>query len=658
MRLGRPPLSAPRHAARVISIPRRAVALGLTSGLIMASLLAVFVRFIPRSQAAPAPPPLYATAISGLTYGASYTHMLAATKAAKWPQQQKLWCGVATAAAIAEYEGVSAATQSQVATWMNSAAAVSPWGTPSHATGYYGPGFKADISRDFGSDPRSLAAALAAETKKPYHQLVVTAGGFEASKALAMDLARSKQPITVFVDHALHSVVVTDVFATANPLISPSSITGFQVWDPAWDVFNTGIQPLEVENVPLNTWLTSYAYWGEPYHANIVGGFTYDPDPAVGPYAYSTATPEQQSHLWTGHFVYIRPDASGTPLAGVSADWAENQRGELIKGWSAQIPNGYTGPTALFENLRLSLSVTTPYSLAFSARGSYDPAAGASAPAAALAYIGSASSHPLTVLTTQDGLHYGSQVTLGDTSGMGPAVLVAPPANAGDPNVVVVSWIGTDPLHTINVIYDVYGQKLKTTLLGTGSLYTPALAWYQGQIWLAWTGLDSHHSLNVMAIGSNGATQGAKTTLSTAPGGASAPQLIADTANSRLLLGWAESGTHHLMVMSSSDNSSWSRPSTGELSTTSNVSPGLLAVPTPPAGAAPIYLAQTTPGKWISIWRGSNAAGWQGAELTDWQTPLGVQMGYIGQDGESGVIELAWVGTDSAHHINVALIEM
>ncbi len=69
-----------------------------------------------------------------------------------------------------------------------------------------------------------------------------------------------------------------------------------------------------------------------------------DPDPAVGPYTYDPGSGRNQ-HLWIGHFVYIRPDASGEATNGVSPDWAFNQNVALIRGYNGEIPAGYAGPS-------------------------------------------------------------------------------------------------------------------------------------------------------------------------------------------------------------------------------------------------------------------------------------------------------------------------
>ncbi len=656
MGVGRRTPPTQTRVERRLRAPGRKTMAGMIVVLVAATLVAVFAQRALLTQATPATPlkAKYATTINGSAFGASQTRMQNAVVAANWPQQSQLWCGVATVAAIAQYEQATSATQQSIATYLDTAPAASRWGTPSTAAGYYGPGFSADISRDFGTDPRSLAQALTAATNHPYHQAIVLSNNYEATVALADDVVNTGQPVSVFVDHALHSAVVSAIFATDNPVTDPNSITGLRVWDPAWSIPSARIQSAEYLDVSLNTWLNDPTYWGSNYDANVINGYIYDPNPAVGPYAYSNSAETRQTNLWTGHYVYIRPDAANSPMASVSADWAENQSGALIKGWDGQVPSGYSGSTSLFEAVKVTLPETSPYGIAFAARGSYDPAAAGSGPVSAVAWTGSDYQHHLNVMTSPvDGLNYNNKIIMGDTSILNPAILVAPPATAGGPNIVVIAWIGTDGGHSLNVMYDVYGQRLKLTLWHNSSAFTPALAWFHGQIWLAWTGENAAHSMNVIAMGPQGVTQGAQTILWSQPGGATAPQLVTDTANDRLLLGWSQLWSNQLMVLASSDAVNWSVPSTGPLQSASYGSPGLLALPAAPAGSAPIYLAWTTTWSQLYFWRGSNAQGWTDYQAIAESSPYATEIGYLGQGSD---FVLAWCGTDSAHHLNLALI--
>jgi len=99
-----------------------------------------------------------------------------------WPQANSNWCAVASIEAVANYTfqlqgGQSSfpfhvGGQQQIAADLNSPAAVSQWGTPSWNG--VGPGFAADIARDFGTDPRSIAWGIlresAASSPPPVYQ--------------------------------------------------------------------------------------------------------------------------------------------------------------------------------------------------------------------------------------------------------------------------------------------------------------------------------------------------------------------------------------------------------------------------------------------------------------------------------------------------------
>lgn len=637
----------------------RAALLGLVTLALTVTLVSAFGLRALQTHAA-TQHALYATAVAGSSYGADRYSMQAAATAAQWPQQNKLWCGVATVAAIAQYMKVTSATQSSVASYLSSPASASIWKTPGQAAGYWGPGFTADISRDFGTDPRALAAALHNATGKSYHQVIDLSNSYEASVTLADDIVNSGQPVSVFVDHGLHSVVVSSVFATDNPVTDPASITGFEVWDPAWNILSTGIQPYEWVDISLNTWITSTVYWGRSYNVNYdpTDGYTYDPNPAVGPYAYSAPSLGLGASLWAGHYVYIRPDASGSAASGVSPDWAFNQNGELVKGFDNTIPAGYTGPTSIFEGAKVTLNETSPYGIAFSARGSYDAAAPGSAPATALAWTGTDTRHHLNTLISQDGLHYGSKLTLSETSNLNPALLVAPPPGGGSTNVVVIAWIGTDGGHSINVLYDVYGAygaPRKLTLWGNSSALTPALAWYQGQVWLAWTGTNGGHNLNVIPMGAQGVTPGGQTILWGEAGATSGPALTTDTTNHRMLLSASRLYSNNAMYLVSSDGANWSLPPNNQPGNVTYGAPAMLALPTTQNQFPSRYMVVAAPWSQLYIVRTNSDQGWDGTEAVSELSPYAPSVGYLGQGGN---FIMAWSGTDSLHHLNVALIQM
>ena len=251
---------------------------------------------------------------------------------------------------MANYLG-SGVSQSAIYSMLNNQQNESMWGYPPPSSSYWGPYVAANISGDFGTDPRALAEGMTLATGRLYHAKVDVNGAWDTTIHIVRDMLVSRQPISVFVDHGMHSVIVAGVDATGDPLSNPNSITAIHVWDPGGGVNSVGIQSTMEVVVPMSQWLSGTIPWSGasylkfPYAANVYQGKALDPDPAVGPYAY---VPAQVNHLWIGHNVYISPLASGDS-AGLSSDWELDQYGTLIAGLpsspSPNIPDGYTGAT-------------------------------------------------------------------------------------------------------------------------------------------------------------------------------------------------------------------------------------------------------------------------------------------------------------------------
>ena len=594
--------------------------------------------------------------LASTLYGASTSQTQTAVNAAQWPQQKTDWCGVATVAAVAQFVGKTV-TQQNVADYLNSSAGVSEWGTPSFVG--YGPDVKADIARDFGTDPRSIAAGLANATQVNYHQLVDLLNASNATAHLAADLVRAQQPISVIVDHGAHSVLVSGVYATADPVANPGSITAVVVWDPGVGVPNAGIQPTQMAVVPIATWLCNSLYWGESYQPNYFGPYAADPDPAVGPYT-NDPSHNKFTHLWIGHYVYLRPDATTDPSAGINVDWPFNQDGALIEGFDGSIPTGYTGPTfSLLNKLTLSDESTEAPALWTEAAGALQPPAkGSFAPVSVLSWVGTDGQHHLNVNYSNDGMTYSSQtkVILGETSITRPAVTVIRSSN--NLNIVAIAWVGTDQAHSLNVLYDVYHQQFSTSLkltLHETSPYAPALTTYNGQIWLAWAGTDANHSMNMESLGPEGMTPGKKTTLWSYPTHA-APVIFGDTVDNVVLATWQNGSTRQLMLAQSADEgTTWNvQPPSPQ---TSGVTPDVMVI------NATGVTQRIPPYYWswiatdgidsINIMQGTSLTAWAKPFILTDTSPFEPVIGYVGQTNR---ILLAWTGTDPQHHMNIATV--
>lgn len=623
---------------------RRSIALVLCILVVAAGL--VSARFVV---------PLHAQAprVAVATFhGADTNQVQQAVNAVKL-QQKANWCGVAAIAWVAYYRGNHSITQQQVADYLNSSAAVSPWGTPSKDPYSGGPGFAADISRDSGTDPRSHAAGLAYAAQGTYSQVVALGSARDATNHLIADVVQSGQPLAVIVDHGLHTVLVSGVYATVNPVTDPGSVTSLVVWDPGNPASASNIQSTTKAVVSISTWLTNSIYWGRSYDSNPIldGKIVLDPDPAVGPYTYNPSK-NDFAHLWIGHYVYIRP-------GGASTDWAFDQSGNLIKGWHGEVPSGYTGPTTTLAN-KITLSDTTVDAPGFWARGA--DASSASGPASVLAWAGTDSGHYIRVSTSSDGFRYGNKITLPASTLQRPSVTVVQEQGV---SVVAVAWVGTDSTHTINVLYDVYHvlhlapvrltappPRFTNPYPPMASPYPPTLAAFHGRLWLAWAGPDPQHTIHVLQFGLSGRFPWrAKVLAGTST--SAAPTLIPDAASDQLLLAWQDASTSRLMVAQSPDGTTWT--TLPAIAQSSHLAPDLAAIAPPPDGMAPYQWAWvvSSSDRAIKLMQGATLSNWQPVLTLRESSPFAPSLGYAGQPHEVIVV---WAGTDSAHHLNVASI--
>jgi hypothetical protein len=322
-------------------LERRMLVLSLTFALLSATVLTGraalgAARFSPD-----------ASAVSGSYYGANETWVSSATE--DWPQKGSNWCGVATVAVVANYTyqlyggqnyfPFHVGGQQQIVNDMNSDAAVSQWGTPTWNG--VGPGFRADISRDFGTDPRSLAWAALYESTAgaqlhlqragytlprwatdsfSMHNVIYHGSVVNAVAGMARTLARFQQPLSVTTDHGLHSIVVSGVYATTNPISQyPANVTAVVSWDPGVGSPWGGNQSAREVTWANYTFNNTATMWGSVYSANGND----DPDPAVGIYTPNGSYP---SH-WIGFRTTIEPDSQ----TSVSVDYALDENGTVMQ---------------------------------------------------------------------------------------------------------------------------------------------------------------------------------------------------------------------------------------------------------------------------------------------------------------------------------------
>jgi hypothetical protein len=333
----------------------------------------------------------------------------------------------------------------------------------------------------------------------------------------------------------------------------------------------------------------------------------------------------------------------------------------------------HSGSLSVLEIDKQVLPETSITGPAFSSLSDYAPSSQTyppnSYPATAIAWTGTDQGHSLNVETSKDGLTYQNQVVLNEKSNVRPAVLLFNNHTIGTlaPNLVVLAWTGTDPNHLLNVMFDVYGARQMITL-NENSLYSPALAYFNGQIWLAWTGTDPNHLLNVMAMGPDGLHPGQKTILR---GGLfssrSGPSLREDMSGNLLLLTWTTLASPGSIYLAQSSNGvTWTTSFSPPPPQTSASRPDVLARPgAVPAGLPTDYWA----------WTGTDTANSLNIAFTStldsWPAPIvtlderalgGPALGYSTKLGlgapNTVTLLLVWTGVDSAHHLNVAVLQV
>jgi hypothetical protein len=293
-------------------------------------------------------------------------------------------------------------------------------------------------------------------------------------------------------------------------------------------------------------------------------------------------------------------------------------------------------------------------------------------PASVIAWTGTDGYHSLNVVYSLDGFNFNQKkVILHENSATRPAVLLFQNHTSGTlaPNLVVLAWTGTDPNHSLNVMFDVYGARQMITL-ADNSAHSPALAYFKGQIWLAWTGTDPQRSLNVMAMGPDGLTPGHKTILtgqSADFSSRSGPALRADTADGLLLLSWSFlSVPAYIDLAQSPDGSTWSTSFSPPPPQVSASSPDVLSLPGKTAGGLPDHYwtwTGTDPLRSLNIAYTSTLASWPAPVVTLDEQAFGAPaLGYsnkLGLGATNAVkLLLAWTGMDAGHHLNVAVIQI
>jgi hypothetical protein len=286
-----------------------------------------------------------------------------------------------------------------------------------------------------------------------------------------------------------------------------------------------------------------------------------------------------------------------------------------------------------------------------------DPAtSGNAAVKAVIAWAGTDSAHRLNVATSADGLSYGNKITLGETSNAKPAV-VATLHSDGQLGPVLLAWTGTDG--RLRLLWDVYGSR-KTVTLGETSISSPSLLVTTPESFaLGWTGTDTGHTLNVRRYGLSSALspQGAKEILAqfhsdSAPTLALAVETVyisfSDRSSRRIYTAREQIGIPKV----------WSLTNPREPQTSFSP-PSLRAVGTSSKPLAYLYRAWTgtNASRSLNFQRSTGSPSWTGPVATLNETCLGgPSLGQVRSDVNRIIV--AWTGTDTAHHLNVADLQV
>ncbi|HLZ21426.1 MAG TPA: hypothetical protein VKQ30_04810 [Ktedonobacterales bacterium] len=272
----------------------------------------------------------------------------------------------------------------------------------------------------------------------------------------------------------------------------------------------------------------------------------------------------------------------------------------------------------------------------------------------------------LNFIYSNNGTAFFGKVTLNETSIARPAVARGPGADGQASTApVALAWTGTDPGRHLNVLYRLAnGTTMKLTVPNNNSFTAPALGWLSQDtinktLLLGWAGTDEGHSLNLMPISitSDGLVAGTKSIFfgfhSFGPPqlGVAVPQ--GSLASAFDVLSWSDLATHRLAWALSPDGKTWTqKPMFPEASA---AGPGM-------KGALPVHIPQywtawtgLDPAHHVNVLYAVNFDAWSTnfVKGTLPETAVGgSQVGFIFGD----TILVAWTGTDSLHHLNMAMI--
>lgn len=269
---------------------------------------------------------------------------------------------------------------------------------------------------------------------------------------------------------------------------------------------------------------------------------------------------------------------------------------------------------------------------------------------AIIAWTGTDTYHHLNVMTSANGVTFGNKVILSETSPYRPAVA----SWGGETGTRIdIAWMGTDTKHSVNVRLGVAASGYNKLTLPEYTFTAPALAVFNGDLFLAWAGTDTNHSLNVIQIIPRGGILTQNKVTLWQDHSLSRPSLATDPNGNHLILSWT--GPDHRIRYAVSDNGkTWSAART--LNEWSDVGASMMGVP-----------MTNMPRHWLA-WRGTDSAHSLNVQYTEsypsWpiagtkttfalSTLGGPALGFIGVNRQTLV---AWTSLGTPHRLIIAKV--
>ncbi len=293
-------------------------------------------------------------------------------------------------------------------------------------------------------------------------------------------------------------------------------------------------------------------------------------------------------------------------------------------------------------------------------------------PATVLAWTGTDYYHHLNVMTSSDGLHYGNKHILPETSLWRPALAFIDTGRGSPYDTIVLAWTGTDPNHTLNVEFismPGFTVTRKVIFWGETSFTAPALATINGDVnsdvYLSWAGTDPAHTVNVMHLMTRSQTTDKHILWGWSS--ISRPNLSTDhspDSEGELILSWTGVNNRIYCAYSATDRTHWTMPSTSPLSQKSAWAPSMIGFFVQGTALPTHWLAWTGSGttstRHLNVQYTQNFPGWSDAnsKATLVETAISSPALVYNGDGNTRNVLIAWAGTDYYHHLNVAFVSV